>query len=145
MTHEHVRISANLRVRSDHGLFMISVAAELAEMHPQTLRMYEQRGLIKPKRSPKGTRLYSHADVELLRHIQQLTVEMGLNLSGVERVLTMERKLEKVTQRALKSERQVNQLQAQISKLEKDSRPFRGEIIPYFAPGMEIVLAQRRK
>ena len=63
---------------------MISVAAELAEMHPQTLRMYEARGLIQPKRSPKNTRLYSHDDVERLRRIQEMTAEQGLNLAGVE-------------------------------------------------------------
>ena len=77
------------------GVFMISVAAELAEMHPQTLRMYEARGLIEPKRSPKGTRLYSHADVERLRRIQQMTTELGLNLAGVERVLELEEQLER--------------------------------------------------
>ena len=69
---------------------MISVAAELAEMHPQTLRMYEARGLIEPKRSPKGTRLYSQEDVERLRRIQEMTTEFGLNLAGVERVLELE-------------------------------------------------------
>ena len=69
---------------------MISVAAELAEMHPQTLRMYEARGLIEPKRSPKGTRLYSHADVERLRRIQALTSDGGMNLAGVERVFELE-------------------------------------------------------
>ncbi len=73
---------------------MISVAAELAEMHPQTLRMYEARGLIEPSRSPKGTRLYSQADVERLRRIQQMTAELGLNLAGVERVLALEAELE---------------------------------------------------
>jgi MerR family transcriptional regulator/heat shock protein HspR len=73
----------------NQGVFMISVAAELAEMHPQTLRMYEQRGLIAPKRSPKNTRLYSQRDVERLRRIQQMTAE-GLNLAGVETVLALE-------------------------------------------------------
>ena len=76
---------------------MISVAAELAEMHPQTLRMYEARGLIEPKRSPKGTRLYSQADVERLRRIQEMTTELGLNLAGVERVLELEEQLERAT------------------------------------------------
>lgn len=79
-------------IDSDQGVFMISVAAELAHMHPQTLRMYEARGLIQPKRSPKNTRLYSQRDVALLLRIQQLTAE-GLNLAGVERVLTLERRL----------------------------------------------------
>jgi MerR family transcriptional regulator, heat shock protein HspR len=79
-------------IDSDQGVFMISVAAELAHMHPQTLRIYEARGLIQPKRSPKNTRLYSQRDVERLRRIQQLTAE-GLNLAGVERVLALERRL----------------------------------------------------
>ena len=80
------------RIDSDQGVFMISVAAELAHMHPQTLRMYEARGLIRPKRSPKNTRLYSQRDVARLHRIQQLTAE-GLNLAGVERVLELERRL----------------------------------------------------
>jgi len=85
---ERVEVS----IDSDRGVFMISVAAELAHMHPQTLRVYEARGLIQPKRSPKNTRLYSQRDVERLQRIQQLTAE-GLNLAGVERVLTLERRL----------------------------------------------------
>ena len=78
------------RIDRDRGVFMISVAAELAEMHPQTLRMYEARGLIQPKRSPKNTRLYSHEDVERLRRIQAMTADQGLNLAGVETVLELE-------------------------------------------------------
>ena len=74
----------------DQGVFMISVAARLAGMHPQTLRIYEERGLIKPARSPKQTRLYSQRDVERLKRIQELTTELGLNLAGVERVLALE-------------------------------------------------------
>ncbi len=85
---------ATISVSADRGVFMISVAAELAEMHPQTLRMYEARGLIEPKRSPKGTRLYSQDDVELLRRIQEMTTDLGLNLAGVERVLMLEQELE---------------------------------------------------
>lgn len=79
-------------IDSDQGVFMISVAAQLAHMHPQTLRIYEARGLIQPKRSPKNTRLYSQRDVERLRRIQRLTAE-GLNLAGVERVLALENRL----------------------------------------------------
>jgi MerR family transcriptional regulator/heat shock protein HspR len=79
-------------IDSDRGVFMISVAAELAHMHPQTLRIYEARGLIHPKRSPKNTRLFSQRDVERLQRIQQLTTE-GLNLAGVERVLALEHRL----------------------------------------------------
>src|SRR6059036_704447 len=89
------RTTTRIDVSGDRGVFMISVAAELADMHPQTLRMYEARGLIEPKRSPKGTRLYSHEDVERLRRIQEMTNELGLNLAGVERVLALEAKLER--------------------------------------------------
>src|SRR5881227_3800834 len=83
-----------IEVETDRGVFMISVAAELANMHPQTLRMYEARGLIEPKRSPKGTRLYSQEDVDRLRRIQEMTAELGLNLAGVERVLDLESEIE---------------------------------------------------
>jgi MerR family transcriptional regulator/heat shock protein HspR len=86
------RERVDVSIDSDRGVFMISIAAELAHMHPQTLRMYEARGLIHPKRSPKNTRLFSQRDVALLRRIQRLTAE-GLNLAGVEKVLTLERRL----------------------------------------------------
>ena len=84
------------KVERDRGVFMISVAAELADMHPQTLRMYEARGLIEPKRSPKNTRLYSQRDVERLRRIQRMTSEEGLNLAGVETVLALEQRVERL-------------------------------------------------
>jgi MerR family transcriptional regulator, heat shock protein HspR len=83
-------------IDAERGVYMISVAAELAEMHPQTLRVYEARGLITPKRSPKNTRLYSQRDVERLRRIQQMTSEQGLNLAGVETVLEMEEREERM-------------------------------------------------
>src|SRR3954453_16674308 len=86
-------------IDSERGVFMISVAAELAEMHPQTLRMYRTRGLIEPKRSPKGTRVSSRAAVERLRRIQEMTSELGLNLAGVERVLVLEEQLERAPRR----------------------------------------------
>jgi MerR family transcriptional regulator/heat shock protein HspR len=82
----------------EQGVFMISVAAELAEMHPQTLRIYETRGLITPKRSPKNTRLYSRRDVERLRRIQEMT-HQGLNLVGVETVLALEEQVENLRAR----------------------------------------------
>src|SRR6202165_1850982 len=78
---------ARVKLATDRGVFMISVAAELANMHPQTLRVYESRGLIEPKRSPKGTRLYSRDDVDRLRRIQEMTAELGMSLAGVERIL----------------------------------------------------------
>jgi MerR family transcriptional regulator, heat shock protein HspR len=86
-------------IGEERGVFMISVAAELAHMHPQTLRTYEMRGLIEPQRSPKNTRLYSQRDIERLRRIQQLTAE-GLNLAGVERVLALERRIAELEREA---------------------------------------------
>src|ERR1700760_83301 len=88
----------NATFDDEQGVFMISVAAELAEMHPQTLRMYETRGLIAPQRSPKNTRLYSRRDVERLRRIQEMTAQ-GLNLVGVETVLALEERVEKLKKR----------------------------------------------
>ncbi|MCW2987572.1 MAG: helix-turn-helix transcriptional regulator [Solirubrobacterales bacterium] len=85
-----------ISIDDERGVFMISVAAELADMHPQTLRLYEARGLIAPKRSPKNTRLYSQRDVERLRRIQRMTSEEGLNLAGVETVLALEQRLERL-------------------------------------------------
>ncbi len=94
-------------IDEERGVFMISVAAELAQMHPQTLRTYEARGLIEPQRSPKNTRLYSQRDVELLQRIQQLTAE-GLNLAGVERVLALERRLAELENRAMQNGRRTD-------------------------------------
>ena len=93
---------------------MISVAAELAHMHPQTLRMYEARGLIEPKRSPKNTRLYSQRDVERLRRIQQMTSEDGLNLAGVETVLEMEERVEEMRSELDRMRQRAEELQRQM-------------------------------
>ena len=90
------RNRVEISIDDERGVFMISVAAELADMHPQTLRMYETRGLIAPKRSPKNTRLYSQRDVERLRRIQRMTSEEGLNLAGVETVLALEQRVEQL-------------------------------------------------
>src|SRR4029453_14936034 len=98
----------------DRGVFMISVAAELAEMHPQTLRMYESRGLISPKRSPKGTRLYSQRDVDRLRRIQELTCELGMNLAGVERVFELEDQLERMSKRLRALEQRAEGLRSEV-------------------------------
>jgi MerR family transcriptional regulator, heat shock protein HspR len=95
----------------EQGVFMISVAAELAEMHPQTLRTYEQRGLIAPKRSPKNTRLYSQRDVERLRRIQQMTEE-GLNLASVETVLALEAQVQKLRRENQRLHRRIEELEA---------------------------------
>jgi MerR family transcriptional regulator/heat shock protein HspR len=113
---------------------MISVAAELAEMHPQTLRMYEARGLITPKRSPKNTRLYSQQDVERLRRIQQMTAEEGLNLAGVETVLELEAQLERVRGELRKMRERTARLEQDlIEEVERVKRSFRAEIVPYGA------------
>ena len=123
-----------VRVERSRGVFMISVAAELAEMHPQTLRMYEARGLITPKRSPKNTRLYSQEDVERLRRIQRMTAEEGLNLAGVETVLEMERELEKARAELVRMRERAAELeQRMLDEVEKVKRSFKAEIVPYGA------------
>ena len=126
------RRTTRVSVKRDRGVFMISVAAELADMHPQTLRMYEQRGLIAPKRSPKGTRLYSHEDVERLRRIQEMTAELGMNLAGVERVFELEEQLERMSRRIAAMEAEAQQLREEMQReLERVRRSFRAEIVPY--------------
>ncbi len=125
------RVRARVEVSDERGVFMISVAAELAEMHPQTLRMYEQRGLIQPKRSPKGTRLYSHRDVERLRRIQEMTNELGLNLAGVERVIELEEKLARTERRVHALEHRAGELTAEVQRLEELRRSLRADIVPY--------------
>jgi MerR family transcriptional regulator, heat shock protein HspR len=126
--------SDSVRIGETRGVFMISVAAELADMHPQTLRMYEVRGLISPKRSPKGTRLYSQADVERLRKIQRLTGEEGLNLAGVETVLELEDRLRKVRAEVSKLRAEATEMERQMeTELERVRRSLRAEIVPYGA------------
>jgi MerR family transcriptional regulator, heat shock protein HspR len=137
MAVRRTRVTASMD--SERGVFMISVAAELAEMHPQTLRMYEARGLIEPKRSPKGTRLYSQADVERLRRIQQMTVELGMNLAGVERVLELEAKIERMRRKVDALERRAEKLAEEIVVLEEVRREVKAEIVRYEAPGTELV------
>jgi MerR family transcriptional regulator, heat shock protein HspR len=117
---------------------MISVAAELADMHPQTLRMYEARGLIEPKRSPKGTRLYSHKDVQRLRRIQEMTAELGMNLAGVERVLELEQQLDGMERKVKALEKRAGELKSEVERLEQLRRELRAEIVPYVKGG-EIV------
>jgi MerR family transcriptional regulator/heat shock protein HspR len=127
------------RVESGRGVFMISVAAELAEMHPQTLRMYEARGLIEPKRSPKGTRLYSQDDVDRLRRIQEMTTELGMNLAGVERVFELEGKLSRLQTKVDALERRASELQEEIARLEEVRQEVRAEIVRYEAPGTSLI------
>jgi MerR family transcriptional regulator, heat shock protein HspR len=118
----------------ERGVFMISVAAELAEMHPQTLRMYEARGLITPKRSPKNTRLYSQADVERLRRIQQMTNEEGLNLAGVESVLELEHRLERLRLEMTRMRKRAAEMESRMAEeLERLRKSIGGELVPYGA------------
>jgi MerR family transcriptional regulator/heat shock protein HspR len=123
-------------VDEDRGVFMISVAAELAGMHPQTLRVYEARGLIKPTRSAKQTRLYSQRDVELLRRIQELTTEFGMNLAGVERVLALERTMETMHERLERLERAAEHMEREmLEKIEAVHRSYRRELVLWEPPG----------
>lgn len=126
ITHTRIEVSSN------RGVFMISVAAELADMHPQTLRMYEQRGLIEPKRSPRGTRLYSQDDVERLRRIQEMTAQLGLNLAGVERVLELEERLEHLERRYTAVERRRLELEHEVQRLRDEQRT---AIVRWVPPG----------
>jgi MerR family transcriptional regulator, heat shock protein HspR len=127
-------------------VFMISVAAELAEMHPQTLRMYERRGLIRPGRSAKSTRLYSLDDVERLRRIQQLVTECGLNLAGVERVLSMEEQMATMQRQLDQLRHDMDRLTAQArEELEAVHRSYRKELVPVSGPGAVVVVTRRTR
>jgi MerR family transcriptional regulator/heat shock protein HspR len=126
------------RIDQERGVFMISVAAELADMHPQTLRMYEARGLITPKRSPRNTRLYSQADVDRLRRIQQMTSEEGLNLAGVETVLELERRLERLRSEMARMRKRAAEMESRMAdELERLRKSLGGELVPYgaYEPG----------
>ena len=105
--------------------YMISVAADLVGMHPQTLRLYESKGLVRPGRTPGGTRLYSDADLERLRLIQRLTTELGLNLAGVEQVLRLQDELRRMQVRMERLERE---LRAEIASVH---RSYRREVVLY--------------
>jgi MerR family transcriptional regulator, heat shock protein HspR len=136
------RTTTRITVDRERGVFMISVAAELADMHPQTLRMYETRGLIEPKRSPKGTRLYSQADVDRLRRIQEMTNELGLNLAGVERVLALEEQLERATRRLEALEKRSREMRDEMeAEVERVRQSFRAEIVPYRGGSTDLVRA----
>ena len=158
MAVRRTRVTAS--VEHDRGVFMISVAAELADMHPQTLRMYEARGLIEPKRSPKGTRLYSYSDVERLRRIQELTSDGGMNLAGVEKVFELEEELARMRRRmrnlerhrerleqemAEELERRAQELQSEIARLEAVKRSVKAELVRYEAVSTDLVPVRVRR
>jgi MerR family transcriptional regulator, heat shock protein HspR len=146
--HDDGRGEARRRGRSpredrERGVYMISVAAELAGMHPQTLRIYEQRGLVQPKRSPGRTRLYSEEDVARLRRIQQLTTELGMNLAGVERVFELERELDRMRARMDRLEREAERVRRELEdEVERVRRSFRAELVPYRQPGALVPARQ---
>jgi MerR family transcriptional regulator/heat shock protein HspR len=127
-----VRRRVEATLDGERGVFMISVAAELADMHPQTLRMYEARGLITPKRSPKKTRLYSQNDVERLRRIQRMTSEDGLNLAGVEAVLAMEDQVSRMRSELERMRKRAKELEQEMNhEVERVRRSLKAELVPY--------------
>src|ERR687883_139245 len=112
----------------DRPRYMISVAADIVGMHPQTLRMYEQKGLVQPRRTPGNTRLYSERDLERLRLIQRLTTELGLNLAGVEHVLRLEDELQRMKTRMDRLERELRQ------EIQNVHRQYRRDLVLYEEP-----------
>ena len=112
----------------DRPRYMISVAAEIVGMHPQTLRIYENRGLVRPKRTAGNTRLYSEADLERLRLIQRLTTELGLNLAGVETVLRLEDELRRAHALIDRLQRQMNE------EIQKVHKQYRRDLVLYEPP-----------
>jgi MerR family transcriptional regulator/heat shock protein HspR len=119
-------------VIDDKGRYMISVAAELVGMHPQTLRIYEQKGLVRPKRTAGNTRLYSERDLERLRLIQRLTTELGLNLAGVEHVLRLEDQLRKMQARFDRLERELRE------ELRTVERQYKRELVIWEEPTLPV-------
>lgn len=128
----------------ERGVYMISVAAELAGMHPQTLRIYEARGLIQPKRSPKNTRLYSDDDVQRLRRIQELTTELGMNLAGVERVFELEQEVARMRRRLGNIERAAERAREDMeAEIRRIRRSVKAELVPYEPPGQALTPTTR--
>jgi MerR family transcriptional regulator, heat shock protein HspR len=141
------RQRVEVTVDEGRGVFMISVAAELAHMHPQTLRIYEARGLITPQRSPKNTRLYSVEDVDRLKRIQRMTAEEGLNLAGVETVLELEQQLARARVEVTRMRERAAELERRmLDEIERVKRSFRAELVPYGAyDAREIIPAKDAK
>jgi len=125
-------------VIDDRPRYMISIAAELVGMHPQTLRVYETKGLVRPRRTPGNTRLYSEADLERLRLIQRLTGELGLNLAGVETVLRLEDELGRLRARLARVERDMRE------EIQRVHRQYRREIVLYSSPDETLPTPTKR-
>jgi MerR family transcriptional regulator/heat shock protein HspR len=119
--------------------YMISIAAELVGMHPQTLRIYEAKGLVRPNRTSGNTRLYSDNDLERLREIQRLTTEMGLNLAGVERVLALEDEMRRMHARIDRMEREMREA------IEQVHRSYRRELVLYRPPEPPLRRPRRKR
>jgi MerR family transcriptional regulator/heat shock protein HspR len=117
----------------DRPRYMISVAAELVGMHPQTLRIYEARGLVTPQRTAGNTRLYSDADLERLRLINRLTQELGLNLAGVEHVIRLEEQIRRMQRTMARLEREMREAIAEVHK------QYRRDLVPYDPEGTQLM------
>jgi MerR family transcriptional regulator/heat shock protein HspR len=114
----------------DRPVYMISVAAELAGVHPQTLRIYERKMLVQPTRSPGGTRLYSEADIERLRLIQRLTQEEGVNLAGVMRIIELEIERDRLEERLAEAEAVASQAERRLAhEINEFRRSLRADIV----------------
>jgi MerR family transcriptional regulator, heat shock protein HspR len=125
-------------------LYMIGIASELIGVHPQTLRMYEQRGLLRPRKSIKNTRLYSQEDVELGRYIQKLTQEMGMNLAGVKKVLDLERRIARVEAENRDLREELERREREHSRVVAEvHRSYRRELV--VMPRGELARGERRK
>lgn len=126
------------------ALFMISVAAELAGMHPQTLRIYEQKGLITPARTPKNTRLYSEDDIDRLRYIQRLTTDLGMNLAGVDKVIELEEQIESLHSRIANLRDEMELVTRRLhEEVEAVHKSYKRELV--LQPRNEIAVFRRRK
>ena len=135
--------TTTVTVSSDRGVFMISVAAELAEMHPQTLRMYEQRGLIRPRRTPGGTRLYSDDDLDRVRRVTQLASGLGLSLQGAEYVLSLEDQVVALGDRIRTLEASLLEASRQAERrIDEVHRSYRQDLVLWQPPSTAV---QRRE
>jgi MerR family transcriptional regulator, heat shock protein HspR len=123
----------------EHPRYMISVAADLVGMHPQTLRIYESKGLVRPKRTPGGTRLYSERDLDRLRVIQQLTTDLGLNLAGVEAVIRLEDELQRMRARLERMEREMRE------EIQKVHKTYKRELVLYEEPNLPVPTTRRKR
>ena len=117
----------------DRPRYMISVAAELVGMHPQTLRIYESKGLVTPQRTAGNTRLYSDADLERLRLINRLTTELGLNLAGVEHVIRLEEQIRRMQRTMERLEREMREAINEVHK------QYRRDLVPYDPEGTQLM------